>query len=177
MIRARHYRHLPAWVALIAIPVIASADDRPMAAQLARCSAIGGREARLACYDQLAGRAPDTTKQAPMAAPDRVKGQGSAAPAVADDDPRNFGLSQSQIHTTPQGPASVQGTIVSLVRGQPGAHGYVVLDNGQTWVFTDTDEDQRMRTGDTVTIRRAALGSFVLSSTSSKRTYHVRRTH
>jgi hypothetical protein len=178
------WQQLLAALVLLSQPPAALPADTSTAAELARCADIGARESRLACYDKLAGRAADTTMQAPMAAPSRAKGgaespagtQGASPPAAADDDPRNFGLSQAQIHTTPQGPIAIQARIVRLVSGQLGARSYVVLDNGQTWVFTDLDEDKRMRSGDTVTIRRAALGSFALSSNSSKRTYHVRRT-
>ena len=49
----------------------------------------------------------------------------------------------------------------------------VSLDNGQSW--TVKDADARLNAGDAVTIRRAALGSFLMT-TPSRHTYRVQRT-
>jgi len=48
-----------------------------------------------------------------------------------------------------------------------------VLDNGQIWTYQG--DDGRLGPGDPVTIKRAALGSFIMV-TQSKRSYHVTRT-
>jgi len=58
----------------------------------------------------------------------------------------------------------------------PFGHGRVVLDNGQLWVFTDSEAeaDARLNPGDPVTIKRAALGSFLMK-TASNHSYHVHR--
>jgi hypothetical protein len=48
----------------------------------------------------------------------------------------------------------------------------VVLDSGQTW--TVMDNDGRLAAGDAVTIKRAALGSFLMLTPSNHR-YRVRR--
>jgi hypothetical protein len=50
----------------------------------------------------------------------------------------------------------------------------VVLDNGQTWVFVDSDQDAGLRAQDQITIKRGGLGSFLLVTTSH-RSYHVKR--
>jgi hypothetical protein len=52
-------------------------------------------------------------------------------------------------------------------------HATLVLDNGQTWTVMDTGA--RLAVGDVVSIRRAALGSFLMM-TPSKHSYRVRRT-
>ena len=49
----------------------------------------------------------------------------------------------------------------------------VALDNGQTWTFKD--EDMRLKSGDRVTIRRAAFGSFLMT-TPARQTHRVQRT-
>jgi hypothetical protein len=87
--------------------------------------------------------------------------------------PKNFGLTQAQIHTAPEGPAAIQARIAKIIDNRV-ARAYVVLDNGQTWTLTDSGEDLRLGTGDLVTITRASLGSFLMV-TQSKRSYHVRR--
>jgi hypothetical protein len=48
----------------------------------------------------------------------------------------------------------------------------VVLDNGQTWAFIEPEP--RLRPGDTVTIKRASFGSFLML-TPSRRSYRVER--
>ena len=48
----------------------------------------------------------------------------------------------------------------------------VVLENGQTWAFIEPDP--RLRPGDSVTIKHASLGSFLML-TPSRRSYRVER--
>ena len=168
---------------------------------LTHCAAIASAEARLACYDALAGR---TTRGAattsavpvsavPAAAAAAIPAAAStvAAPApsnpaavapartltpVAPPDPaeaaRNFGLSTAQLHTAPQGPQSIEAH-VSQVTVDRSQRSFVVLDNGQTWASTEGGLE--LDTGELVTIKHAALGSFMLVSTKSKHSYHVRR--
>lgn len=38
------------------------------------------------------------------------------------------------------------------------------LDNDQVWIQTERDSRVRLEVGDTVTVRRASLGSFLMSS-------------
>ena len=114
--------------------------------------------------------APAPTAPATLPTP---TGTLTPAPALASD-PRNFGLNQAQLHKAPEGPAAIQARIAKIVSGRTGL-AYVVLDNGQTWMLTEADEDARLGPGDPVTIKRASLGSFLMM-TQSKRSYHVRRT-
>ena len=50
----------------------------------------------------------------------------------------------------------------------------ITLDNGQVWKQVDSSR-VRLRVGDTVTIDRATLGSFLLQKKGSKRTMRVSR--
>ena len=99
----------------------------------------------------------------------------AAATAAAPPDPeaetRNFGLSATQLHTADQGPKAIQAHIVKVIVDQS-RRGYLVLDNGQTWAILDGE--MLLDTGEAVTVSRAALGSFMLSS-ASNHSYHVRR--
>jgi len=156
---------------------------------LARCAAIAGPDLRLACYDALAGRPPDQSAPS-VAAPPAVAAPPSvaAAPAVAPppaaaapsaaarNDPANFGLTPAQIRpVAPPGPSAVQAHVAQIIQSATGfGHPIVVLDNGQTWIFTEAADDSRLGGGDPVTIKRAALGSFMMS-TPSHHTYHVHR--
>jgi hypothetical protein len=220
--------------ALLGVSLSASSATAPSAGDLARCAGIAAPDARLACYDTLAGRSPDrmaptaattptpaaattpsptaaattasardamptpavTTVPAQAAAPTGAVAAASItsaapvltapaptaptptgtltpAPSLASD-PRNFGLSQAQLHKAPEGPAAIQARIAKIVDNRAGL-AYVVLDNGQTWILTEADEDSRLGPGDSVTIKRASLGSFLMT-TQTKRSYHVRRT-
>lgn len=156
---------------------------------LARCAAIDAPDQRLACYDTLAGRPPDRGAPALSAAPAATSSPGVAAvsapaqlsvaaqtPASTANDPRNFGLSAAQLHPTPpSAPSAVQAHVTQIIQSVTGfGRPILVLDNGQTWIFTEAPDDSRLASGDEVTIKRAALGSFLLT-TPSHHSYHVHR--
>ena len=163
---------------------MAARSAAPTAVDLAHCAAIAAPGARLACYDALAGRAPDRAAVADAAAP-AAPAANPATPAAAPrtsaplaapaNDTQNFGLSAAQLHPTPAGPPAIQAHIEKLIGGVGVGRPTVVLEGGQTWVFTEMLDDPRLGPGDLVTIKRGALGSFVMM-TPSKRLYHVRRT-
>ena len=140
---------------------------------LTRCAAIVEAGARLACYDALAGRATrdSSPASAPVPVPVPVPDRASAAPPDPAVATANFGLSAVQQHTADQGPTAIEARITKVIVDQS-QRGYLVLDNGQTWAITEGE--MLLDAGEAVTIRRAALGSFMLTS-ASKRSYHVRR--
>ena len=53
-----------------------------------------------------------------------------------------------------------------------GRHLAVSLDNGQIWAVNELGA--ALRAGDAVTIKRGALGSFLMK-TPARRSYHARR--
>jgi hypothetical protein len=145
---------------------------------LARCAAIAAPDARLACYDALAHRPPDATPSASAGKPSAVAEKPSAAaPASAAansaQDPNNFGLNLAQQHMAFAGPTSMKARIEAINSG-PNGQTYIVLDSGQTW--TIGENDGWLSKGDAVTIKRVALGAFLLTAPSNH-TYHVRRLH
>jgi hypothetical protein len=148
---------------------------------MARCASIQAPESRLSCYDTLAHRPADkvpamVAKIAPVGA---TPTPATSAPAVQAPttvaaiaaDPQNFGLTAVQTHTAELGPKS-QSAHVSIVSSDQSGRTLVVLDSGQTW--TVLDPDGRLSSGDAVTIKRAALGSFLMV-TPSNHSYRVRR--
>ncbi len=171
--------------ALLAVSLPARSATTPTAGDLARCAGIAAPDARLACYDGLAGRAADRAatpaETAAAAAPAIRAAPTTPAPAPAPTAPasageaQNFGLTPAQRHPAPEGPAAIQARIEKIIEDRRVGRTYVVLDNGQTWSFTDAEEDARLGPGDPVTIKHAALGSFLMT-TASRHTYHVRRT-
>jgi hypothetical protein len=101
-------------------------------------------------------------------------GTAAAAPRSTDlDDPANFGLTPHQLRPTPQGPGQIK-SVVSRMTQDRLSNVDLVLDNGQTWRLVESNP--RVRPGDTVTIKRAALGSYLLV-TPSRRSYRVERTN
>lgn len=160
-------RRMSAMVILLALAGIAEADT---STELRRCSAIDASEARLACYDKLAGRAPEHASATVAVAPPPPAASKEADPV------RDFGLTKAQLEksqppsATPEGPSEIKAVVTSI--GGHAGQTVVTLDNGQSWSFSD--DDARLSAGDHVTIRRAALGNFMMI-TPSRHTHYVHR--
>jgi hypothetical protein len=125
---------------------------------LKACAAIGTTTERLACYDQLAARAP-----APLVAP--------ASPAAPPQE--SFGLHAAEHPAAPKPAASLTATVLVLgvsANGRP----TVALDGGELWELDGPDP--LLANGDSVTIKRSALGSFLMT-TPTGRMHRVHRLH
>lgn len=143
---------------------------------IGRCRDIEAPTARLACYDAASGRpttpargaangVPAASAPGPAALPPAAT---TAAPAPATSD---FGLPPAQAKP-PAVAESLQATISALSADRIG-HAVITLDNGQVWYVAEADS--HLSVGDKVTIKRAALGSFMLT-TADRHGYKVRRT-
>lgn len=168
-----------------------------------QCAALGDDAERLACYDRIfrapagtvkavtgaastAVGAAATITSAPAAkagiatdaAAVRVPAASAAAPAATTpmDD---FGLTEAAKQArVPEEyreklPESVSGKVVKVAR-QPAGEFVLTLDNGQVWTQLQVDLRARVAVGDTVTIRKAALGSYLLV-TANRYATRVRR--
>jgi hypothetical protein len=157
---------------------------------LTQCSNLSNTAERLACYDRLAGRAsakapPSSPAAAAPAAPPVSAASAAAAPAAATPVParasnaNDFGLSKVQKERADGAASSSPAEIKSITarvtgfRKGPSGRPRVLLDNGQSWEYEE-DGDYLLAVGDSVTIRRASLGSFLLV-TPSKLVHRVRR--
>jgi hypothetical protein len=150
----------------------------PPAAELARCAALSDTSERLACYDSLECATKSAADErlacydalakskAPQPQPAPVL---AAAAATASNDPSSFGLTKHD--TAPQGPKKIKARVASVTEDRHG-NVTVVLDNGQTWAVHELDP--LLRSGDEVTIRRAALGSYLMT-TAARHSYRVQR--
>jgi hypothetical protein len=145
----------------------AVADDR-----LQECIAIEEAPARLACYDRVAGRAErESSATTPAAGL-------PPSPPVARSSVADFGLDEAQKRANdPTGvyrePESISG-VVKSVSGDPRGLFVIVLEGGQVWTQTEMVAVRRPRPGETVTIRRAAMGSYSLRAEHAPAT-RVRR--
>jgi hypothetical protein len=203
MNRACPFALLAAGAIPLFVTPTAAAASRPVTAELAQCVALSAPDARLACYDALAGRnagapapgvaaaraaavpapapAPSPTlTPTPTSAPALPATSAAAsaaaavpAPTAPREEPSNFGFSAPRQATAPKSEViqSIQAHVTQVPANQLSTS-YVALDNGQTW--KSTDGDMSLFDGEAVTIKRAALGSFMLSS-ASNHSYHVRR--
>jgi hypothetical protein len=172
----------------------AAAEDTDVHKVLAPCTGISSSADRLACYDKLAGRVsapqaqrPPAAAEAPVsaaaapasataapaaAAPVAAAAAPAAAPTVED-----FGLSKVQVAASSgaRPPPKIK-SITAKVAGfgrSPNRRTQITLDNGQVWEYQD-DPDSLLSVGDSVTIERATLGSFLLV-TPTKLSHRVRR--
>ena len=101
------------------------------------CASIASNADRLACYDRHFGR----TEEHPNGALPGESPRGEDAAAVKD--------------------SSVTATVTALERRRDGLF-VATLGNGQVWSQSELDSRAELRVGDTVTVRRAALGSHLL---------------
>lgn len=165
---------LPILVA--SLPLAAQAVVTPVE-DIAHCATISADADRLACYDTLARRlASNPPPKAPLAASAPQAAQApvarSAPAAPAAQTAETFGLTPAQQHIEYSGPTSIQAHITKLTPDVATGSAMAILDNAQSWKIAN--DDGALRVGDLVTIKRAALGSFMLWSPSNH-SYHARR--
>lgn len=152
---------------------------------LAACAEVPDDAERLACYDRLAGRISMNGSMAVATVPadiastamavDPVAAAAAAAPAVPVDSVADFGLPMHAIQERNSGGrlGSINAHVTGVTTNASGRF-VVELDNGQVWVQTDTDTYPTLKSGDPVTIKRAALDSFRLAG-PLKVSWRVRR--
>ncbi len=175
---------------------ISPAAERLACFDALACAAIAGANERLACDDQLArsrlqlgsggtpavGSKPATGATAPAAgapspsAATTVPAASAAATTVAATSAggsatQSFGLVKRAPAEREQGAKQIE-ALVQKVEVNQHRQVRVSLDNGQVWDFIEADAI--VRAGEAVNIRRAALGSFLLT-TGSHHTYRVKR--
>ncbi len=135
---------------LLASACLAVADAR--AAQSHPCAKVPDPDERLACYDQAFPPVPEA----------RSGVEERRRQAVED-----FGLNQRQVSDRrPEGqgdvePDRIEATVARVTERASGER-MVALENGQTWLLTEVTSRGRLKPGDKVTIRAAALGTFML---------------
>jgi hypothetical protein len=112
------------------------------------CAALDDPAARLACYDAAFTR-PDPVVE---------------AREVIEE----FGLTEMQLQARDparpardRGPERIEAKVISVQARSTGER-IITLDNGQVWLQTEATIRGPLATGDSVVIRRAALGSFQL---------------
>lgn len=176
----------------------AHAAESP-ASTIEMCARIESASERLACYDRFSGR-PSTTavpgnQALPAAAPSAAAAQSSVTQSIpAGGSPRPvapslvtptagaagsapgspqdaFGFYSAEHPLIQTALKSMTATVVDFTADING-HQTLTLDNGQLWQLDGTDA--LLARGNSITIKRAMLGSFILKTPSS-RTYRAQR--
>jgi hypothetical protein len=123
---------------------------------------------RLACYDRAA--APLVGAQAPAAAP--------ASSAADRDGPRTvspearFGVRNGPLdeRKSVTAPKEITATVILVEMRRSNGALVVSLDNNQVWVENQASEYFPLKVGDTVRIRSAALGAYMMFAPSKRAT-------
>jgi hypothetical protein len=153
----------------------ALAEDTGVHDAPAPCIGISSSADRLACYDKLAGRVSAPKAAAVTAAPAPAATVAATPAPAAAPTAEDFGLSQVQKAASSSSPPEIK-SVSAKVAGfghSPSRRTQVTLDNGQVWEYQE-DPDSLLSIGDSVTIKHAALGSFILL-TPTKLSHRVSR--
>ena len=152
----------------------------------ASCVAVSDDAARLACYDRAYGRNAASKSAATAGAAAAATAAGAAAPkspavasptavhaapaaATPKDPVTEFGLTEAakqakdpaKAAEAAKAPTSVTAKVIS-VRFKKYGEFVVTLDNGQVWEQNEPMPSAIVRVGDTVTVKKAVLGSYTL---------------
>ena len=161
--RARCSSTLVFAAALLAVGIAhAAADAVPPA--LRACANVKRNSERLACYDQAIERLSSDSVSTDGAA-ERSAEASFGASSVRSEEPVRT-LAREEL-------TSVSAHVTALSRDAAGAL-LINLDNGQQWLQTSGTSTPLLEVGHEITITRAALNSFRLS-TPSGRVLKVRR--
>lgn len=151
-------------LAATAAPATAQVDDEVVLNIMRECARIDDPTARLACYDnniRSAGADPRST------VPGDTVVEGSGAPPSSSG-PSGFGREDvrtpDRFREAPPGElAEITSRVSSIRQREPGIYAFT-LEDGAQWVFTDgvALSYRPPRAGSSVTIQRAAMGSFLM---------------
>jgi hypothetical protein len=154
-----------ACLAIAAAPAAAQVSDEIVLNIMRECARIDDPTARLACYDNtiraaggnprsIPGQMPAPSGSGAVVEPRSVGGFG--ADDLRTRSPERFDPGRS-------GASEVSAQVSQVVERQPGVY-LVTLANGAQWLFSESVSRSFSppRRGDTVEIRRAALGSYLM---------------
>jgi hypothetical protein len=147
----------PLAVGLLVLTGLVAAPQTRAQGTAHSCAAIADANERLACYDRAF---PPVTGAGTVASQEQLE----ARRKLAEEE---FGLNPRQLFDRkPEAlqqidPDKVQGTVKSVVERADGQR-VVTLENDQVWLLTEVTSRGRLASGDIVTIRDAAMGTYML---------------
>jgi len=185
------------WLTVLVLTAGAAQADE-LYDELVVCRGLPSDEARVICYDAAVDRSrqkggprpapaevnpPVSPAETPAATtpaavePAAAAASGATAASISQEE--LFGQSSGEVQRTVDeatGSESIDSLGAQITRLQQSGYDKVLitLNNGQVWQQVDTSS-LRLKVSDDVMIERAALGSFMLKKTGSKRTMRVSR--
>lgn len=151
---------------LFSVIHVQSAVAHDSAEALRACMREPDDARRLACYDREMVRllSPATSDESTAAAP-------TTTPELSAEERFGFSESEARKKQNVDEAPKLERLRATLTRIAQRPHGELVmtLDNGQVWVQKQAASFD-VRVGDTVTIKAAALGSFLMSTASGRST-------
>lgn len=162
---------------LAVAPPVAAQESPQSLQDVYACAQTTDDAARLACYDATVGRLHNAEQEGRVVAVDREQvatlereSFGFQFPSLGALLPRSDNSSASPNTELVQ----VQARIARVVRRSDDRY-WFEMENGQIWGQIEPQSAANIRAGDTVTIRRATLGSFFLSPARHGAAHRVRR--
>ncbi|MBN8608532.1 MAG: hypothetical protein J0L81_16575 [Caulobacterales bacterium] len=172
-------RVILAGLCFVALAAPAFAQERPATPEaldrVYACAAVNGEAERLACYDAAVGRLREAQTAGNIVAVDRAQAQeierdafGFSLPSL----PRIFGRGGDEAAAVEVAEMRLEVASVASRRNMPSVF---TMTNGQVWVQIDDENARNVRQGGTVTVRRASMGSFLMSVDAGGPAIRVRR--
>ena len=160
---------LPLTVALAA-SIDPTAQEPPQMAALVACSHITQAAERLSCFDEALLKLTAATESGEIVVVDRR--------TIDQEGQQAFGLASRNVESSLPGARRLETISSVLVSAtQSGANGawVVRLADGSTWTQVDSTQPYfRNEPGVSVSVRRAALGSYLMN-VDAGRAFRVRR--
>ncbi len=172
-------------LAALAAPVLAQpqlpAPASPEVIQkVYACAATTDDAARLACYDAAVGALKTAESQGQFTAVDAAgvrqlerEAFGFSLPSLPRLTLPSFGRGEGGAAPVQESTAELGLTIAR--RGTFDGRPSYVMNNGQVWVLVDTGDNRLARAGAAVTIKRAAVGSYLMKVEAGGAAVRVRR--
>lgn len=162
------------WASVSAAPALADPPAPEAVTAVFACKQIAEPGARLACYDAAAARLADAQTAGEVVMIDRGGADslrreafGFALPSL----PRLFSAGRADAPDLRE----VRLEIERVSRGGDG-RAIVTMRDGEVWTQIDDASSARLRPGGAVSVRRAALGSYLMDVEAGGPALRVRRT-
>jgi len=168
-------------IAVIAIVVCSRVPAQDVMAGMRACAAEKDDALRLKCYDDEMRRdvaAPAPAAPAARPVPVSAKPPEVEAPELTPE--QAFGYRGTIARDEVDRRNEKRDTLdrleaaVSKVERKPLGEFVLTLENGQVWAQKEPDPRIRLKSGDSVTIRRASLGSFMMTVPNGRSTQVAR---
>ena len=160
------------------LPLVLIAQPALAEESMTECRQIEDIVERVSCYDDIVdSRYPADSR----AGVETNKPPASPESAAIPDALSLFGTHDSEAKRIVENSlaieqiSQIEATVVN-VRESASMKLTVVLDNGQIWRQLD-NQPMRLKSGETVIVRKASLGSFLMEKKSGGRSIRVKRTN